>query len=127
MVDGYYELMVSGDFSSAHSLREYEGNCERVHGHNWKVEVTVTCETLDGRGIAVDFKDLKGLLREVVAFLDHRNLNDIEPFDKINPSSENIARHIYSSFKEGVPEHVSVRKVTVFESDSACASYVPRG
>ena len=121
---GYYELAVTSSFSSAHSLEGYEGNCERVHGHNWKVDLIVSCSTLDDRGIGIDFRELKGALNEVVDSLDHRNLNDIEPFHSVNPSSENIAFYIFSQLKKRLPEDVKVKRVRVWESDTASASYV---
>jgi len=124
-VEGVYELTVMGHFSSAHSLREYEGNCERVHGHNWKVEVSVLCGNLDKRGIGVDFKDLKRTVKNVTDTLDHRDLNTIPPFDVVNPSSENIARYLYDRLCESMPENIRVRKVRVWESESASAAYIP--
>lgn len=121
---GYFELKVIDVFSSAHSLREYEGNCERIHGHNWKVEAVISCDALDNRGIGIDFKDMKGALKAVLGDLDHKNLNEIAPFDRINPSSENLASYIFSRLESTVPPDVRVQSVTVWESDSASASYV---
>ncbi|RMG60387.1 MAG: 6-carboxytetrahydropterin synthase QueD [Deltaproteobacteria bacterium] len=118
-----YRLRVRDSFASAHSLRGYEGNCERMHGHNWKVEVEVESCRLDDRGIAVDFRLLKDLLKEVIGKLDHRNLNDVPPFDDMNPSSENIAQFIYGEIKGKLPEGVSLSSVTVWESETASATY----
>lgn len=121
---GHFELKVSDIFSSAHSLRGYEGNCERIHGHNWKVDVVVACQELDDQGMGVDFKDLKRALKNVLEGLDHKNLNDVEPFDRVNPSSENIASYIFSQLEKRVSNNISLMRVTVWESESACASYV---
>jgi 6-pyruvoyltetrahydropterin/6-carboxytetrahydropterin synthase len=123
-VGGHFELKVVDVFSSAHSLRGYEGNCERVHGHNWKVEVVVSCLGLDDRGLGIDFRDLKTALKDVLEGLDHKNLNDVEPFDKVNPSSENLASYIFVGIKKRVPTNISLKRVTVWESESASASYV---
>ncbi len=124
-MEGTYELTVTSHFSSAHSLREYEGNCERVHGHNWKVEVSVLCGTLDRRGIGVDFKELKSTVKSVTDTLDHRDLNTIHPFDEVNPSSENIARYLYDRLSESMPENIRILRVRVWESESASAAYIP--
>ncbi len=120
---GRYTLRIIDTFSSAHSLRGYEGNCERMHGHNWKVEVEVGADTLDERGIAIDFRELKRILKEVMGELDHRNLNELQPFSSVNPSSENIAKYIFSRMEKGLPSHVELLRVTVWESESAAASY----
>jgi 6-pyruvoyltetrahydropterin/6-carboxytetrahydropterin synthase len=121
---GRYELKVIGSFSSAHSLREYEGNCERVHGHNWKVEIVVSGKELDDMGIALDFRELKRILKEITGELDHRNLNEIPPFDRVNPSSENIARFIFERARDRVPLKVKIERVTVWESENSCASFI---
>ena len=116
-------LKVTDSFSSAHFLRNYRGKCENVHGHNWKVELEVIGERLDETGLLIDFKVLKGILRDVLGVLDHRLLNEIPPFDTCNPSSENIAKVIFEQVRERLPEGVRVRSVTVWESDNACATY----
>jgi 6-pyruvoyltetrahydropterin/6-carboxytetrahydropterin synthase len=119
-----YTLMVETKFASAHQLREYSGKCENLHGHSWKVQVYVTAETLNNIGLAMDFTDLKRITNDLVEPLDHACLNDIPPFTDINPSSENIARWIFSSLKEKVASYnVKVKAVTIWESDSASATY----
>lgn len=119
-----FELIVREEFAAAHQLRNYQGDCERLHGHNFKVELTVRAETLDDRGLAMDFKDLKAALRKVLDSLDHTFLNQQEPFTRENPTSENLARFIYHAVKGmmDVPG-VQVHQVTVWESDTAAASY----
>ena len=96
--------MIKGDFSSAHRLKDYNGDCEHIHGHNWKVEVIVVREDLDGIGLVVDFRKLKDILKKITDILDHKYLNDIEPFCNINPSSENIAKFIFYQIKERLQE-----------------------
>ena len=119
-----YELMVHAQFSSAHSLRGYQGKCEALHGHNWKVEIQITAETLDKLGMVIDFKVLKQNLHHIIQRLDHKHLNDIPPFDSLNPSSENIAFYIFQELKKSLtPERITLAKVTVWESDDSSASY----
>ena len=123
MRDGLYALTVRTSFAAAHRLREYEGNCERLHGHNWQVEVTVESDSLDAGGIAIDFRAIKGALGELLAGFDHRYLNEVPPFDGINPSSENIARHLFEEMERKIPGPVRVARVTVWESEDARAEY----
>lgn len=119
-----FELMVDTTFAAAHQLRAYKGKCEQMHGHNWKVQVHVVAEKLNDIDLAIDFHDLKELLNEVIAPLDHSFLNDIFPFTEKNPSSENIAKWIYDSLNKKLPgEQVQVSAVTVWESDTAAATY----
>ena len=123
MREGLYALTVRTSFAAAHRLREYEGNCERLHGHNWQVEVTVESDSLDAGGIAIDFRAIKGALGELLAGFDHRYLNEVPPFDGINPSSENIARHLFEEMERKIPGPVRVARVTVWESEDARAEY----
>jgi 6-pyruvoyltetrahydropterin/6-carboxytetrahydropterin synthase len=119
-----FEVSIREDFSAAHRLRDYPGKCEKVHGHNWIVEAFVQCEQLDEIGVTIDFREIKDALGAILAELDHRDLNEIEPFDKENPSSENIARYVYGKLSEvlNTPK-VRVAKVSVYETPEACASY----
>lgn len=119
-----FEISIQKTFSSAHRLRNYNGQCEAVHGHNWKVEVFVRAKDPNPLGLAMDFKDLKDITRNILSDLDHKYLNEVPPFDKINPSSENIARYLYDRLKAEIQEPgVSVSKISVWESDNAVASY----
>jgi len=123
-----YALTVRSSFSAAHRLLEYEGNCERLHGHNWQVEVTVESEVLDSRGMALDFRAMKAALNGILSRLDHKYLNEVPPFDGRNPSSENIARHIFEEMERAVPPPVRLARVAVWESEDAWAEYFrPRG
>jgi 6-pyruvoyltetrahydropterin/6-carboxytetrahydropterin synthase len=118
-----YALTVRSSFAAAHLLRAYEGNCERLHGHNWQVEATVVSEILDDRGMAMDFRAMKGALYDILSVMDHKYLNEIPPFDVENPSSENIARYIFREMEGKVPSPARLRRVTVWESDDARAEY----
>jgi len=118
-----YELTVETTFSAAHNLRGYDGACENLHGHNWKVEVRITCDTLDKVGMVMDFKRLKAETRAIVDTLDHRYLNEVAPFDSDNATAENISRFIYSKLKERLGAGVTVARVTVWESENAAAAY----
>jgi 6-pyruvoyltetrahydropterin/6-carboxytetrahydropterin synthase len=119
-----YELMVESKFAAAHQLRGYKGKCENLHGHNWRVTVAVTAERLNEQGLAIDFHDLKKALRDVLDQLEHTFLNEIFPFTQINPSSENLAKWIYDTLAKKLnDDNIEVASVTVWESDSASASY----
>jgi 6-pyruvoyltetrahydropterin/6-carboxytetrahydropterin synthase len=119
-----YEITVEAEFSSAHSLRGYEGGCESLHGHNWRVEVFVRSARLDTLGMVVDFRTLKARVRALVKDLDHKNLNEIPPFDDINPTAENISEHIYKAISaELEKDSVRVSMVRVWESNTASAAY----
>lgn len=119
-----FELTVEFSFSAAHQLRGYKGKCENMHGHNWKVQTSVIAERLNEIDIAIDFHEIKKIVREVVLPLDHSFLNDIFPFTEKNPSSENIAKWIYDSLKKRInDDNVRISAVTVWESDGASASY----
>ncbi len=120
-----YELKIISHLAAAHQLREFRGKCERLHGHNWKIEVYVSGEKLGKEGLLIDFRLIKEATEKVLHELDHRFLNELEPFKKINPSSENIARYIYESLGHDLNgEGVRVSKVAAWESDSACATYM---
>lgn len=119
-----YEVTVEDVFSSAHRLRNYKGKCENVHGHNWKVYVTVAGTVLNGGGLLIDFHLVKEKLKEVLSVLDHKDLNRLRFFKKINPTSENICFYIYAKMKAALKTYpVGVKRVTVWESDRQCASY----
>ena len=120
-----YELSVQGNFSAAHNLRGYKGDCERLHGHNWRVQVHLAADELDGLGMVMDFRDVKGLLNEILSELDHRYLNEVKPFDVQNPTTENLCRHIADRLAQGLPDRVAVRRVTCWESENCGSSYVP--
>ncbi len=112
-------------FSSAHYLRNYQGKCENLHGHNWKVELVVKGEKLDKSGILVDFGVLKRYLKEVLDMLDHKCINEeIEFFRSESPSSENLAKYIYEKLEDRLKDYeVSIDYIKVFESENSFAVY----
>ncbi len=119
-----YHLTVHTQFAAAHNLINYQGECENLHGHNWKVEVTVAATELDRAGLGIDFKILKSETNRMLDLLDHKYLNEIDPFRELSPSSENIARFLFEKLGAVFADlNVTVEKVTVWESDYACASY----
>ncbi|BAW80097.1 6-pyruvoyl tetrahydrobiopterin synthase [Candidatus Nitrosoglobus terrae] len=119
-----YTLKILTDFASAHSLRNYPGECQRMHGHNWKLEVEVTAQVLDQQGMAMDFKTVKGHARALCAQLDHRYLNEIPPFDRINPTAENLAAFFYHSLSKKINNgQVRVSAITLWETERACVRY----
>jgi len=120
-----YYLTIHTHFAAAHNLINYQGDCENLHGHNWKVEVTVTTRELDKAGLGIDFKILKRETKAVLELLDHKYLNKIEPFIELSPSSENIARFLFETLAKRLNnDNVAVYKVNVWESEYACASYM---
>ena len=119
-----YEISVESSFSAAHRLRDYQGPCENLHGHNWLVRASVRCETLDACGLGIDFRVLKGHLKKILNEFDHRDLNTVlEPL-RINPSSENIAQYIYEKLESALAGwNGSIARVEVFETPGCCAAY----
>jgi len=123
-MSGRFKMKIVTDFAAAHLLRDYPGPCSRLHGHNWKVEVEVVTTRLDKIGMGMDFTDIKSATKSVIDQMDHRHLNDLPPFDTINPTAENIAAHIYQQLVEKLnDERVSVHAVTLWETERACVSY----
>lgn len=120
-----YLIEVTDTFSAAHQLRGYKGKCEHLHGHNWKVTITLSAKKLDAAGLAIDFGEVKQILSEILQELDHIFLNEHPYFQKFNPSSENIARYIYDSARSLVPKtKAKVKSVTVWESERTKAVYL---
>jgi 6-pyruvoyltetrahydropterin/6-carboxytetrahydropterin synthase len=119
-----YTLRVITHFAAAHALRDYPGACHRLHGHNWKVEVEVTASELDELGMAIDFKAIKQAAQRVGGELDHQHLNEVPPFDRINPTAENMAAHLYRRLSEELDSAgVRVSAVTLWETERACVRY----
>ena len=120
-----YELKVVTRFAAAHQLAMVGSKCENMHGHNWKIEVYVTGEKLNTAGVLVDFGEIKDHLAEVMKKLDHRFLNELEYFPDGNPSSENIAKFVARELQAKIDNSSArVSRVTAWESDDACATYV---
>ena len=119
-----FHIFVKGHFSAAHHLRNYPGNCERPHGHNWNVEITVKAKSLDSLGMGVDFRIAKKALGKVLATLDHHDLNTHKDFESINPSSENIAVYIFNNLQGDLSsDRYSVYSVSVSETDNSGVTY----
>ncbi len=119
-----FVLKIVTDFASAHSLRDYPGDCSRLHGHNWQVEVMVSSQVLDESGIAIDFREIKKQTKAVVKRLDHQYLNEIEPFDVLNPTAENIAKYFFDEICILInDENVKVKEVLIWETPRSAVTY----
>ena len=123
-----FEVSVDETFAAAHNLRGYKGKCENLHGHNYKVRVTLSGKEVDSVGLLYDFVHLKQVIQSVIRSLDHKYLNELPPFDVLNPSAENIARYIYDQAAKQLhqaPNGPEVSSITVWESDVTAATYRP--
>jgi 6-pyruvoyltetrahydropterin/6-carboxytetrahydropterin synthase len=122
---GTFEVMIERNFSSAHQLRGYKGKCENLHGHNYRIEIYARGSELNNIGLLVDFVDLKEAADEVVRYLDHKNINELPPFDdELNPSAENLARYILERVGSRISDdRVSIYKVRCFETPTSVATY----
>lgn len=122
-----YLVTIKTEFAAAHQLRHYRGKCENLHGHNFKVEVVVRGRELDQAGMLVDFVELKAAVNGILEGLDHRNLNDLEVFEVVNPSAECIARYLHDELAKRLPaaRAVEIDSVTVYETDRCAATYRP--
>jgi 6-pyruvoyltetrahydropterin/6-carboxytetrahydropterin synthase len=119
-----FHVFIKSHFSAGHHLRDYPGNCERPHGHNWKVEVTVKTSELDSLGMGIDFRQVKEAVKKVLDTLDHHDLNEHAGFQSINPSSENIAVYIFNNLqKDLTSDRYEVHSVTVCETDNTGVTY----
>ena len=126
-----FEVSVEQVFAAGHALRNYYGKTETVHGHNFKLEVVVEGDHLDSTGLLVDFIALKRIINDAVMRLDHQFINDIPPFDELNPSAENLARYFCDEIQSALPQSstdvpVRVARVKVWEMDGAAATYRPK-
>ena len=122
---GRFEVMIERNFSSAHQLRGYKGKCENLHGHNYKIEIYARGSELNQIGLLVDFVELKDAANELVAYLDHKNLNELEPFvSEQNPSAENVARFCLEKLAAQLnDDRVQIYKVRCFETPTSVATY----
>ena len=122
---GQFEVMIERNFSSAHQLRGYRGKCENLHGHNYKIEIYARGRELNNIGLLVDFVELKEAADELVTYLDHKNLNELEPFVvEQNPSAENVARFVLEKLAAKInDERVQIFKVRCFETPTSVATY----
>jgi len=121
-----FEITVEYSFAAGHALRGYKGKCENVHGHNYKVQVTVAGEQLNSTGLLMDFVELRAAIKASVERLDHRFLNDLPPFDQLNPSAENLAKYFWEKVEpQAHAQGLRVDAVTIWETDSTSATYRP--
>ena len=121
-----FEITVEETFAAGHALRNYRGKCVNVHGHNYRVQVTLAGAELDAIGLLVDFVEVKKTLHAVVDRMDHQFLNDLPPFDVLNPSAENMAKYICDEMEKGFRQGlVRVTAVKLWETDTASATYRP--
>ncbi|MDP2046151.1 MAG: 6-carboxytetrahydropterin synthase QueD [Deltaproteobacteria bacterium] len=119
-----YEVKIVTQFAAAHRLENFNGKCESLHGHNWKVEVVLGGKDLNGAGLLMDFGVVKARTKEVLEEIDHKYLNELAAFQDRNPSSENLASYLYERLGAILNrDGVTVRRVNVWESDTSCASY----
>jgi 6-pyruvoyltetrahydropterin/6-carboxytetrahydropterin synthase len=119
-----YELKVITHFSAAHRLNNFYGKCEALHGHNWKVEISVSADSLDEAGLVLDFGKIKTHANALLSEIDHTFLNELPAFQNQNPSSENLARYMYERLSQAINNgRVQVTRITVWESDNTSASY----
>jgi 6-pyruvoyltetrahydropterin/6-carboxytetrahydropterin synthase len=122
-----YEVTVEAGFSSGHYLRNYRGKCENPHGHNYKVRITLAGQKLDQAGLLVDFKDLREVMKRTIDRLDHKMINEVDPFTELNPSAENLAKYFYDEITEKLDQatagRVQVKNVTIFETETTTATY----
>ena len=119
-----YKVKIISQFSAAHSLDNYKGKCEALHGHNWKVEVLTSSLKLNSSGMVMDFSDLKKITSNVLEELDHHHLNELDYFKEHNPSSEEIAKYIFDKLKDKIAaKGCKLEEIRVWETDASCASY----
>lgn len=118
-----FELTIQTHFDAAHYLTGYPGECARLHGHTYLVEITIAGKELNEIGLVYDFKDLKEKTSQIVSRFDHRYLNEIPPFDKTTPTAENLARYIFDELKKVIPPKIRIKEVSVWESPTAKLSY----
>jgi 6-pyruvoyltetrahydropterin/6-carboxytetrahydropterin synthase len=121
---GHFEVMIERNFSSAHQLRGYRGKCENLHGHNYRIEIYVRGRELDNIGLLIDFVELKSAADEVVQYLDHQNINELPPFDELQPSAENLAKYILDRLNSRISDdRVQIFRVRCFETPTSVATY----
>ena len=122
-----YELLFKSHFAAAHSLRGYQGSCERLHGHNWQVDVALRADRLDSLGMVVDFREVRAKVEGILDELDHHHLNELPAFEEANPTTENVAEWIFKHLRTHLPDGVKLHKVTAWESENCGASYAGEG
>jgi len=125
-----FEVSAEQTFAAGHALRGYQGKCENVHGHNYRVRVTLEGEELNSIGLLVDFVDMKRAMKRIIEYVDHRFINDLPPFDTVNPTAENMAKWFCDEFQKKLHEGLAevparVSEVVVWETEKNIAKYRP--
>ena len=118
-----YKIYIETHFDAAHQLIGYQGECGKLHGHRWKISVEVETDQVNDIGICMDFKDLKAYTDEVINLFDHQHINEIPPFDQLNPTAENLAKFIFDEVNKKLPDDVKMKEVTVWESEKYAVTY----
>lgn len=118
-----YIIYIKTHFDAAHQLHGYPGECCELHGHTWKVGVKVIANDKDEIGISFDFKKLKSITDSVIAVFDHKHINQVKPFDTINPTAENLSKYIYEQVEEKLPSEIQLSEVNLWESDNYAVTY----
>ncbi len=119
-----YYLSIDTVLSAAHFLEGYEGDCAKIHGHNWKIRITVKTNKLDKVGMGLDFKAIKDCSWQVLGKYDHHCLNEIAPFNKINPTAENLAKFLYDEITRLLPESIAMHKISLWETENYLVEYM---
>jgi 6-pyruvoyltetrahydropterin/6-carboxytetrahydropterin synthase len=118
-----YTIAIRTHFSASHRVKRYPGKCKNLHGHNWKVKLEVRTDYKDELGMSFDFKELKKIVQPIIDKFDHQYLNDLDFLNDINPTAENIAELLYTETAKKLPEHVSMHRVTIWETDKYSITY----
>lgn len=118
-----HNISIETSISAAHLLRDYEGPCSRLHGHNWKIRVEVSSTKLDKHGIAIDFLELKNITWQVIGPFDHNNFNEIPPFDNLNPTAENIVKYFFDEIEKLLPNFTSLNSIQLWETEKYAVEY----
>jgi len=118
-----YSIFIKTHFDAAHQLHGYPGECCELHGHTWKIGVKVIADETDEIGISFDFKTLKSITDSVISVFDHKHINQVKPFDKKNPTAENLSKYIYQKIEEKLPRKIKMSEVTLWESDNYAITY----
>lgn len=127
MAEFVYRVKAEASFSASHQLRGYKAELEPLHGHNFRLEATLEASELEELGLVLDFVELEAMLKEVIAPFDHRHVNEIPPFDRINPTTELMARHFYEELEKRLPApRVRLRQITLWEAPTYCATYMKK-
>jgi 6-pyruvoyltetrahydropterin/6-carboxytetrahydropterin synthase len=118
-----YHISIETKFSAAHSINGYEGPCRQLHGHDWKIQIEVKTDRLNGMGMAIDFHQLQDITRDVLKQFDHQHINQLPQFQELNPTAENIAKYIYEQVESKLPKGVWMKQISLWEGEQYCVRY----